>query len=583
MYAIFLLLAISATAVLDAPGIDVSALGEASFGARNGRVSGLMLSPAPPDNQYVVWAPPARPIAKLTCIDPNCGREFGRQCELQRHYNLTGHGQSTQKQGKKKKRRIPVSFTTKRNTLLKIDALERSGVQCALSQCSHETGISLPQLSKWQRERVKIFTKARTPGLATKSKDRPSVGAYPHLESILYSRFLWRRKYLRLRTSTDWEKRNMLAIFNTHYQSLGEIPPQFLASDGWCTNFNRRWDITYQCRTNKHKRTVMERLPQIARFHQWLIYGVQRSAPQRCPIYGRYPPHLMYHMDQVPLPFAPTSKRTLNMRGEACEVKLPGGSSTEKRFCTLQVCICAQADQQNVKLVIIFRGQGKRVKPGTVEYEHYASLDNVDIMWQRKAWADERVSMDWLMSFREQTLDQGEVLLGMDGHGAQTTQMCMDFMEMTGIQVAKTPANCTDCVSPVDRNVGQAIKLKIAKRYEAAYEANTASWDLPKKEGGLGDSRKRMLVATWASEAWDEFCRENQHCIRSAFVETGFLIAKDGSENMKVCLWKKRRVAGNPNLNFANVAPDGSSYNFDSNYEADNNIENDDIDRFDRY
>jgi hypothetical protein len=48
------------------------------------------------------------------------------------------------------------------------------------------------------------------------------------------------------------------------------------------------------CRTNNHKESVEERLPAIRNFHRWLIYGLQRSAPQRCPKYGR-----MYHMDQV--------------------------------------------------------------------------------------------------------------------------------------------------------------------------------------------------------------------------------------------------------------------------------------------
>jgi hypothetical protein len=171
--------------------------------------------------------------------------------------------------------------------------------------------------------------------------------------------------------------------------------------------------------------------------------------------------------------------------------------------------------------------------------------------------------------FREQTLDQGEVLLGMDGHGAQTTERCMAFMREMGIVCAKTPPNCTDCVSPVDRNVGQAIKLKMAKRYEAEYEANTASWDLPKKQGGLGDPRKRMLVARWASEAWDEFCRENQDCITSSFVETGFLIAKNGSENHKICLWKKRKIPNDPHLRFESIGPDGTRYNFDNEYEID--------------
>ena len=40
-----------------------------------------------------------------------------------------------------------------------------------------------------------------------------------------------------------------------------------------------------------------------------------------------------------------------------------------------------------------------------------------------------------------------------------------------------------------------------------------------------------MLVARWVSESWTEFCQENQGCIRSAFVKTGFLLTKDGSEN----------------------------------------------------
>ena len=45
----------------------------------------------------------------------------------------------------------------------------------------------------------------------------------------------------------------------------------------------------------------------------------------------------------------------------------------------------------------------------------------------------------------------------------------------------------------------------------------------------VGDPKKRMLVAVWASEARAEFCKDNQHCIESAFVRTGSLIDKDGS------------------------------------------------------
>ena len=50
--------------------------------------------------------------------------------------------------------------------------------------------------------------------------------------------------------------------------------------------------------------------------------------------------------------------------------------------------------------------------------------------------------------------------------------------------------------------------------------------------------KKRMLVAQWASEAWAEFTTENHTCILHSFIKTGFLIAKDGSENGKIELRK---------------------------------------------
>jgi hypothetical protein len=144
--------------------------------------------------------------------------------------------------------------------------------------------------------------------------------------------------------------------------------------------------------------------------------------------------------------------------------------------------------------------------------------------------------MQYLMDFREQTIHQGEVMLGMDNHGAQQTELCRAFMDMMDIQPVWTPANCTDCTSPVDHHVGQTLKLKIGKRYEEAYEQDEDSWHLPKREGGLGSKRKRMLLAGWVEEAWEEFCADNHECIKSAFVTTGFLVAMDGSENEKIRL-----------------------------------------------
>ena len=65
-----------------------------------------------------------------------------------------------------------------------------------------------------------------------------------------------------------------------------------------------------------------------------------------------------------------------------------------------------------------------------------------------------------------------------------------------------------------------------------------------------------MLVATWTSEAWREVCEDNQPLILSAFVKTGFLVAKDGSENVKIQVWPKRKGER------TSVGPDGVAYDF---------------------
>jgi len=255
-------------------------------------------------------------------------------------------------------------------------------------------------------------------------------------------------------------------------------------------------------------------------------------------------------MDQVPLPFSCGDKRTLNAVGEACEMKQPTGSSSNKRFCTIQVTICADTNQTPIKIELIFRGQGKRLSKQ--EKTLYESLPNVIIRWQEKAWCDEGIALDYLTSFREQTLDlgHGEVLLGMDNHTSQSTPYCRQFMWWMCIVPAFTPPNCTDSLSPVDHNVGQNIKQKISKLYDEDYENNPDSWELSPSEGGMTESSRRMLVARWTSKAWSEVSK-NETLIKSAFVRTGFLVAKDGSENHLIQLWKG-----------SNVGPDGQPYTF---------------------
>jgi hypothetical protein len=371
----------------------------------------------------------------------------------------------------------------------------------------------------WNQQRERIFRFARTKGMSKLRKYRPSQAHHPEAEVKLYTMFVWRRMVQRLRTSRKWLKLNMLDILRSE-----GVATEFVAADGWVANFCSRWRITHQRKSNEKKLSLAERLPEIRKFQLWLIYGLQCSAPQRCPKYGRFDPRRMFHMDQVPLPFSSSAKTTLNMKGSACHIQEAGGSGATKRFCTIQMWICADPwGGLWHKPDLIFRGQGKNL--GEEERLHYAAIPNLTIRFQPKAWADEKIMMASMLDFREATIDLGEVLLGMDNHGSQATPLCREFMTLMGIQPAYTPPDCTDVVSPVDHHVGQTLKLKIAKRYDKV----AATWD--QLDGAPSDSHKRMLVATWTSEAWDELSRDNKHAVHSAFVKTGFLVAKDGSEN----------------------------------------------------
>ena len=63
---------------------------------------------------------------------------------------------------------------------------------------------------------------------------------------------------------------------------------------------------------------------------------------------------------------------------------------------------------------------------------------------------------------------------------------------------------------------------------QAEYDRNQAAWD----EIGITKAKKRMLIATWTSEAWMGMCSNpDKKVFNKAFVDTGFLLAKDGSEN----------------------------------------------------
>jgi len=467
-----------------------------------------------------------------------CGKNFKNAGALSNHYRTTGHDPDEGKdEGTDTPGRRAFTWKRKRDVLKQYDQLVADGVQFPQKKLARMEKIGANLISRWRtHEREQIFREATQGDNSQKNRAfRDSVGTFARAEDYLYGRFLKTRRVDRLSVSHEWLREQMMDIVHriNPDHADDEKVETFIASVGWCIGFNKRWNITSQCRTNKHTESVEERLPKISSFHRWLIYELQARGPQRCPIYGRFPPEYMFHFDQIPLPFSAPTVSSMNPKGEKCDVKTggKGSGSATKRYATVQLCICAAPDKQVVKVVLIFKGKGQLRKTELDELRSYA---NLEVRFQESAWADERIIVETLESFREATLHLGEVLLGMDGHTSQITPYVRSIMDYLGIRYAITTPNCTDIISPVDRHVGSGLKRKIFLRFRRALRVNHNLWVLSEKEGGLSETRKRLLIARWVSESWEEICAHHPHLIRQAFVETGFLLAKDGSENHKV-------------------------------------------------
>ena len=78
--------------------------------------------------------------------------------------------------------------------------------------------------------------------------------------------------------------------------------------------------------------------------------------------------------------------------------------------------------------------------------------------------------------------------------------------------------DCTDCISPCDCNVGVHLKQIMGGFFRNEFKRNKAAW-----------------MAKWAAAAW-AVLRSKADLLKSAFLSTGFLLDKNGSEDHHIHL-----------------------------------------------
>ena len=374
-------------------------------------------------------------------------------------------------------------------------------------------------------------------------------GRYSDHEDELYLRFIMRRTVLGYPCNVYWCRMEMARVLEEN-PPPGYVPGPdaiFKCSNGWAIGFCVRYAITTQAKNNIKAHDQQDREIAIRTFHRWLHQYVQTSKPNEFttadPKYGRFGPGRMFHVDQVPLPFASEIRSTLNPRGAvSCRIAGTNTSGLEKRQATLQLWICADPDKQCIKPTIIFRGSSGQgsVLPRAAEKALFDTLTNIRVAFQGSAWADEKFCRDEIFLVAKDLHAagvRGEVMIGMDNHRAQRTAEMEAIYRDLEMMPIYTAAGCTDCISPCDHHVGRFIQQHMGQSYQAAIEKDPHIWRADVAERDIEHAHstsamaRRMLMAQWLSDAWTELITNHKGMLLSAFIRTGFLLALDGSED----------------------------------------------------
>jgi len=201
-----------------------------------------------------------------------------------------------------------------------------------LRAAAERTSVAYSTLAKWVNRKSAITAAAALPA---SMKSKRNIGKrkaeFPDLENELAAEVEERCKD-GLRTWRGWLKLRFRKLMSI---ALGDVPLEDLPkpSQGWMTNFMRRFKLVYRAVTNRSPIPGPVRITTMLAEHTKLRAFLRASGPGR---YGRFPPESRYNMDEVGLEIFPDhmSLRSIAKKGAQQVRVVIGGQSKLRRYAT---------------------------------------------------------------------------------------------------------------------------------------------------------------------------------------------------------------------------------------------------------
>ena len=190
---------------------------------------------------------------------------------------------------------------------------------------------------------------------------------FHQMESQLYTKIVQMRKESR-KVSSTWIRINGRKLFN----KIKEEHPNkwegvdFHGSRGWADRFMRRKRIKYRKKKSGKEVTVLQCVPAFEKFPALVRFKILpplTDLQEVDSLYGRFPPHLRFNMDQCPLPFVVSQDTTFTVASDNdVHIKCPGEALRKRQF-TMHVVYNAGNGARRAGWVdLVCKGTGKRIR-----------------------------------------------------------------------------------------------------------------------------------------------------------------------------------------------------------------------------
>jgi DDE superfamily endonuclease/Tc5 transposase DNA-binding domain len=293
-------------------------------------------------------------------------------------------------------------------------------------------------------------------------------------------------------------------------RALRELHPSdpsaraFKASSSWLQKFLARYNLVERRATNKKELSVTERLPKVQKWHKRWQRDISAGS-EADPVFGKYLPCNIMNSDQVPFSIGDVMTTTYDKRG-AKAVRISQQVGSDKRFCTLQICVSLDGKVQ-CKPALIFKGKGNIAQAERAAYD-----PRVDVFFQEKAWMDGDLFVQWVegtLKEHVERLPTGPKVMILDNLRAQTGDSSGDALSNIGIDRRLLPAGVTDMIQPVDQNVGYDVKRSMIGILNERLVDDDDFLDrwLGKGVNPTYPAKdRRILITQLLGQAWEEFC-----------------------------------------------------------------------------